>query len=365
MTVDIRLLGEVEVLFGGRRVDIGHARQQCVLIALLVGIGRVVPVDVLLERVWAGRPPQRRHNALSAYVSRLRRVLATTDEVVITRRSGGYLLMADPMTVDLFRFRRLVEEARSAGDDTEAMRLYGRALTQWRGEAFATLDTPGLVEVRASLDTERLAAQLDSTDVALRLGRHTTLPGELTALAAAHPLDERLTGQLMLALYRCGRQTEALRRFERLRRTSRRSWAPTLVPRCGSCTARSSPRTRPWPLRLRPWRRATWPWSRASSWVGRHTSDSRGRRRSHSSPRPTPHVHSPWMTLSGSRRRRTCSAVAKMRCGCCGGSTWHMPKPGRLDRRCAADTGCARHWRSMVSSLRPGPGWLGLGSLLR
>jgi predicted ATPase/DNA-binding SARP family transcriptional activator len=221
MAVEFHLLGDIEVRVDGRVVDVGHARQRCVLVALLVDAGRAVPADQLLERVWAERPPQRARNALSGYVSRLRQLLAATGDVVIGRQPEGYVLTVDPMAVDLYRFQHLAAQARAAGDngdhDTAADR-YEQALGLWRGEAFATLDTPWVHTVRTALDAQRLATELDRNDLALDRGRHAELVGELLDRAAAQPLDERLAGQLLLALYRCGRQADALARYEHLRR---------------------------------------------------------------------------------------------------------------------------------------------------
>src|SRR5688572_15937123 len=92
MAIEFRLLGEVEAYLDGRRLDVGHARQRCVLAVLLVDANRVVPVDQLLARVWADRPPQRSRITLSGYLSRLRQLLAATAEVAVARRSGGYVL---------------------------------------------------------------------------------------------------------------------------------------------------------------------------------------------------------------------------------------------------------------------------------
>ncbi|WP_181783012.1 AfsR/SARP family transcriptional regulator, partial [Pseudonocardia pini] len=163
--VRFRLLGEIEVLVDGRPVDVGHARQRHVLAALLVEVGRPVAADDLIERVWAGRPPHRARNTLSAYVSRLRPLLPG---VPLTRATGGYLLAAEPLSVDLHEFRHLVGRARAA-DDPE---LYRRALDLWRGQPFAAIETPWFDDVRASLVAERYAVSLDRTDAALRAGRH-------------------------------------------------------------------------------------------------------------------------------------------------------------------------------------------------
>ncbi|HEX6682106.1 MAG TPA: BTAD domain-containing putative transcriptional regulator [Candidatus Limnocylindrales bacterium] len=217
MALEFRLLGDMEVLVDGRVLDLGHARQRGVLAALLVEVNRTVPVNALVDRVWADRLPQRARNALSGYVSRIRRLLSGTDEVGIARLPDGYRLSADPMAVDMHRFGFLVSQAREATDDYEAVRLFERALKLWRGEAFGSLESPWLNGVRVSLNAQRFAAELDRNDLVLRCGGHAMLLDELSVRSAAHPQDERLVGQLMLALYRCGRQAEALHRFEKLR----------------------------------------------------------------------------------------------------------------------------------------------------
>ena len=216
MAVEFRLLGEVDALVDGRLVDTGHARQRCVLAALLIDVNRVVGVDHLLERVWADRPPYRARNTLSAYLSRLRQVLAGS-EARIARGPGGYSLSVDPLSVDLHRFRALVAEARDAEHPADAAALYGTALALWRGEPFATIATPWFDGIRVMLDAERTAVALDRNDVALRAGQHGQLLGELAATARAHPLDERLAGQLMLAQYRNGRQADALDTYRQIR----------------------------------------------------------------------------------------------------------------------------------------------------
>ena len=216
MVVEFRLLGDVETRIDGRVIDVGHTRQRCVLVTLLIEANRAVSVDQLVDRVWADRVPQRARNAVSGYVSRLRQLLADAAEVQIMRQSAGYVLAVDPMTVDLHRFHHLIARAHSADADNAAA-LLEQALGLWRGEAFATLDTPWLNTVRETLEAHRLAAMLDRYDVALSRGQHAGVLADLSTTAAAHPLDERLTGQVILALYRCGRQAEALQRFEQVR----------------------------------------------------------------------------------------------------------------------------------------------------
>ncbi|MFJ9927930.1 AfsR/SARP family transcriptional regulator [Streptomyces misionensis] len=215
--MEFRVLGRVEVVIDGRARHVGHARQQCVLAALLVDVGRRVSVDQLIDRVWGERPPQRARDALYSYLSRLRRVLAPAGGTGIERCDEGYLLRAPQDTVDLHRFRRLLERARAVDDAVAADDLYGAALALWRGEPFGSADSPWIHRLRHSLDQERLAAESDRGDHALRCGRHTRLLAELPARIEEHPLDERLVGQLMLALCRAGRAAEALDHYRRLR----------------------------------------------------------------------------------------------------------------------------------------------------
>jgi DNA-binding SARP family transcriptional activator/DNA-binding CsgD family transcriptional regulator/DNA-binding transcriptional ArsR family regulator len=217
MAVTFGLLGEVEVRIDERVLDVGPARQRCVLAALLVDANRSVPVDQLVERVWADRPPQRAREVLYSYLSRLRHALPATGEVHIGRQSAGYLLRVDPMAVDLHRFHRLLAQARAAADDTDTAAVLEQALGLWRGEAFAAMDTPWLNTIRDDLNRQRFAAELDRNDLALRRGRHTALLADLSATAVTQPLDERLAGQLLLALYRSGRQADALAHYQQIR----------------------------------------------------------------------------------------------------------------------------------------------------
>ncbi|WP_370949573.1 BTAD domain-containing putative transcriptional regulator [Amycolatopsis sp. cg5] len=212
--VEFGVLGEIEVRAGGRPVDLGPARRRCVLAALLVDVNQAVRTDQLVDRVWGDRPPAQARTTLSSYLTRLRQVLGDTP---LTRRSGGYVLTADPASVDLHHFRDLVARARATADDAKAAELLDEALGLWRGEAFAGLDTPWINAVRGNLDDERRAAERDRTDVQLRLGRHSALLPSLTAQAEAQPLDERLAGQLMLAQYRGGRRADALETYRRVR----------------------------------------------------------------------------------------------------------------------------------------------------
>ncbi|WP_236710967.1 BTAD domain-containing putative transcriptional regulator [Streptomyces sp. 150FB] len=201
----------------GLPADMGHTRQRCVLAALLVDANRTVPVDQLVDRVWGERASGGTKGTLYGYLSRLRGALAAAGGVRIVRRSGGYVLETDPETVDLHQFRALVVRARADGDERAAV-LLKQALGLWRGEAFATVDSPWFRDLGQTLERERFSAELDSNDIALRCGRQAGLLPGLVARTEEHPLDERLAGQLMLTLYREGRSADALSHYGRTRR---------------------------------------------------------------------------------------------------------------------------------------------------
>ncbi|PRY22915.1 AfsR/SARP family transcriptional regulator [Pseudosporangium ferrugineum] len=221
MAVEFRLLGEVEAVVDGERLELGHGRQRCVLAVLLADANRAVPADRVLERVWGDRPPDGARGVLRTYLCRLRRALAPVTEVAIVRRPDGYALTVDPEAVDLHRFGSLLARARAAGDDDTAVDLFDRALGLWRGEPFGVADTPWLNAVREGLLDQWRAATLDRNDAGLRAGRHGRLLPDILAFADAHPLDERLAAQIMLAHYRCGRRADALAAYQRTRRLLR------------------------------------------------------------------------------------------------------------------------------------------------
>ncbi|HEX8865987.1 MAG TPA: BTAD domain-containing putative transcriptional regulator [Lentzea sp.] len=203
MRLGFGFLGDVVVTRDGQELKVGHARQQCVLAVLAVEAGRPVTLDQLTDRVWGDDPPAKPRDALHGYLYRLRQVLG--DDVIV-RKSGGYALVCED--VDLHRFAQLM----SAGKHDEALAL-------WRGEPFAGVQSPWLDSVRDRLLQEKHVAETERAEVALREGRHGEVLAGLIARAADHPLDERVAGQLMLALHRSGRSAEALESFERLRRT--------------------------------------------------------------------------------------------------------------------------------------------------
>jgi DNA-binding SARP family transcriptional activator len=209
------LLGEVEARGPDGPVDIGHPRQRSVLAALLADANRLVSTDQLLDRVWGDRPPPTARGTLFTYLTRLRQAVAP---VPIERRSGGYQITIEPGTLDVDRFTDLVTQAHEVRDDRVAAGIYQQALELWRGEPLPDLDTPWANDVRERLGRMRFAAELDHVDVRLRLGEHDAMLADLGTSAARHPMDERVAGQLMLALYRSGRTADALAHYEGFRR---------------------------------------------------------------------------------------------------------------------------------------------------
>lgn len=220
MAVEFRLLGDVEAWVDGGPVDLGHLRQRSVLVALLVEANGSVSTDRLVDRVWGNRHPVRVRETLYSYLSRLRRILCAVADVRVERRAGGYVVAVEREAVDVHRFRALVARAR-VSDGDEALALLEQALGLWRGEPFAGLDSPWLREVRDLLELERSAVELDRIDLALHRGRHAEVVTDLRRLSVSRPLDERVAGQLMLAMCRSGRVAESLAHYQRIQRRLR------------------------------------------------------------------------------------------------------------------------------------------------
>ncbi|WP_302893242.1 BTAD domain-containing putative transcriptional regulator [Actinomadura luzonensis] len=209
--MELHVLGPLQVLEQGRALALGAVKQQVVLAVLLLHPNEVVSPARLVDEVWGESPPATAPKVLQGYISSLRRILGSG---AIITRGGGYQAVVPAGALDSVQFDRLAGAGRAAaarGDPVRAADLFARALALWRGEALAGL------EFRASAagEVERLAEQRLSvaeqlTEVELTLGRHIELVPRLRELVAAHPYRERLRAQLMLALYRSGRQAEAL-----------------------------------------------------------------------------------------------------------------------------------------------------------
>jgi DNA-binding SARP family transcriptional activator len=205
--VEIRLLGPLEVRRGDAVISLPRRQQRALLAALGLRAGEVVSTDRLVLDLWGESAPASATGSLQNTVSALRKLIGR--DVLVTR-APGYRLALPREAVDSHRFERLLKEAREAEPSARA-RLLGEGLELWRGPALADLDEEEFARREAArLDELRLEAQEERIDAELQLGRHPAVIAELEQLVAAQPLRERSRAQLMLALYRCGRQAEAL-----------------------------------------------------------------------------------------------------------------------------------------------------------
>jgi DNA-binding SARP family transcriptional activator len=214
--VEFSILGPLRVLDGGRDLTPGRAKQRALLSTLLLHRNEVVGSDQLVEALWGEAPPASAPTALHGHVSALRKLLGAER---IRTQAPGYRLRVDPGELDLARFETLVAAARLPVEPEERSARLREALALWRGDPLADLrDESSARHELLRLAELRVAALEDRLDADLAAGHHRELVGELEALVAAHPFRERLRGQLMLALYRCGRQADALHAFQGARR---------------------------------------------------------------------------------------------------------------------------------------------------
>jgi len=226
--LEFRILGPLEVCAEGRPLPLPGAKQRALLTALLLHAGQVVASDRLVEDLWSDEPATTAMNALWVQITRLRKLLEPDrargePARLLLTRPPGYLLRVEPDQFDLHRFERLVGEGRqalAAGALERAAAALRRALELWRGPPLADLAAERFLQGHiVRLEEERLAAVCDRIDADLACGRHGVLVAELEDLTAAQPLRERFRGQLMLALYRSGRQADALDAYRRTQRT--------------------------------------------------------------------------------------------------------------------------------------------------
>jgi DNA-binding SARP family transcriptional activator len=214
--VDFRILGPLVVRDRGRLIELHRRKPRALLAFLLLRPGETCSSDALIDALWGERPPRTARAALQNYVAQLRRALGPG---VLVSQGGGYLLDVSSEQIDLGRFERLTGEGRAAEGEDRVDKLQ-EALALWRGppladlafEPFAALETPGLEELRT-------AALEDVIEARLLLGAGPELVPELEQLVADYPFRERLRGQLMLALYRAGRQADALDAYQETRHT--------------------------------------------------------------------------------------------------------------------------------------------------
>jgi DNA-binding SARP family transcriptional activator len=212
--LEFGLLGPMQVRAAGEDLDVGGVKQRALLALLLMHLNEPVSTDRLVDSLWGEAPPPTAAKMVHLFVSRLRKRLdATVDGGPIRTTPVGYVLRAESSSLDVYRFEELVQAARGVLHDrpADAAASLRKALELWRGPAFADFaNEPFFATEAARLEERRVTATEDLADAELAIGRHAELVGTLEALVTAHPLRERLRGQLMLALYRSGRQAEAL-----------------------------------------------------------------------------------------------------------------------------------------------------------
>lgn len=217
--MEFRILGPLEVGDGRDPVSLDAPKQRALLGVLLLHANEVVPTERLIDELWGDRSPPTAVKLVQTYVSQLRRVLGATS---IETRPPGYLLRVEEDALDVTRFRRLATEARrlaASGQSERAQALYGEALALWRGPPLADVSLESFARNEVDrLAEERLSVVIDRIDCDLALGRHNELVPELDTLVKQHPLHERLRAQLMLSLYRSGRQGDALATYQKARR---------------------------------------------------------------------------------------------------------------------------------------------------
>jgi DNA-binding SARP family transcriptional activator len=223
--MQFRVLGPLEVIADGRTVELPAAKHRALVAALLVHANQAVSADRLIGALWDSQPPASAAKTLQTYVSQLRRDLeratAGGDWRTLRTVEGGYRLQVDPDALDAARFERLTDEGRRALtrlDATSAAAWLREGLALWRGPAYGELAGAPFAHAEAArLEELRLAALELRAEVELMLGGHAELVGALEELIEREPFRERLWGHLMLALYRSGRQAEALGAYRRLR----------------------------------------------------------------------------------------------------------------------------------------------------
>jgi predicted ATPase/DNA-binding SARP family transcriptional activator len=223
--VEFSILGPLELVVDEQPRVLPAGGERAVLELLLLNAGRVVPASTLVDAMWGENLPNNAMNALQGRISRLRKAMtdAGLPDALVTTRRPGYVADIDPDQVDANRFIRLVREARRRADQNaplEAIRLYEEGLSLWRGDPLAEFsDEPWAQAEINRLSALRTSALEERINLRLVLGHHAELVAELEELTARYPLQERLHGQLMLALYRSGRQADALAAYQRLRQT--------------------------------------------------------------------------------------------------------------------------------------------------
>jgi DNA-binding SARP family transcriptional activator len=221
--IRIEVLGPLEMAVGGRPVALGGPKRRAVLAALVLGEGRVVSVEHLVDVLWADDPPSTAVTKVQGHVSALRKALAEaglpSPAAALTTRAPGYVLQRAEAGTDLADFDRLAADAtaRAPRDPDGAARLFAAALALWRGPAFADVSVPAVRAAAARLTDRYLGVAEDAAEVELALGRHRQVLDRLGPLLEEHPFRDRLRELHMIALIRMDRPLEAIASYRRCR----------------------------------------------------------------------------------------------------------------------------------------------------
>ncbi|HEV7650982.1 MAG TPA: AfsR/SARP family transcriptional regulator [Actinophytocola sp.] len=223
--MEFSVLGSIEVTAGDVRLELGGVKQRAILAYLVLHANKVVPTSQILEVMWDGSPPPTARKMIQNAVSGIRRMLSHHGEPgttpMLRTHPPGYQLRLDTEDIDLYRFRRRAREGRAAiadGNPARGAELMHDALSLWRGRALTDLVETGISwSELTAIEDERLSVLEDRLDAELTCGRHREITPELEVITATEPLRERLCQQFMLALYRSGRQADALRIYRRTR----------------------------------------------------------------------------------------------------------------------------------------------------
>ncbi len=222
MDIEFKILGPPELRATGRDRVTLSPQLWCVLVSLLLAQATPVPAEILIERLWSEKPPRKASATIRSYVWRIDRALsqALGDGTHVSRRAHGYAIEVDPHSLDLNRFRSLKRQADAlaeSGETQQATRMLREAGALWHGRALSGLPGDWIGRLRESLEEERRAAVFRRIELELDLGRHAALIAELAELSDEHPLNEDLAAHRMKALFRAGRQSDALRVYRQTR----------------------------------------------------------------------------------------------------------------------------------------------------